>query len=156
MPTAGIKMDLRGSKKMIAGFNKLSEAVGWKVAGKAANKALTPMVTAAKKNLQAGQDTGTLRKSIGKVKRVYKTSGVVAVIVGVKSGEKYWAFSTRDGRLHKPRKYAHLVEYGTSHSAAKPFMRPAFNSTKRKSQSIYVRQMKKGIREEVRKIRFPK
>lgn len=30
----------------------------------------------------------------------------------------------------RPQKYSHLVEYGTSHSAANPFMRPAAESSK--------------------------
>ena len=39
-----------------------------------------------------------------------------------KQGEPYEAFQI-------PSSYSHLVEYGTSHSAAKPFIRPAVDST---------------------------
>jgi len=40
-----------------------------------------------------------------------------------------------------PNKYSHLVEYGTSHSPAKPFIRPAIDST----QSQVLNTMAAGL-----------
>jgi HK97 gp10 family phage protein len=34
-----------------------------------------------------------------------------------------------NGQLRNPTRYAHLVEKGTRHSAAKPFLRPAMIET---------------------------
>lgn len=42
-------------------------------------------------------------------------------VVGVTKG----AETTPDGHLANPRKYAHLVEFGTIHSEARPFMIPS-------------------------------
>lgn len=73
-------------------------------------------------------ESGLLKKSIGI--NVKKVRGVRTARVGPRTGRG--AVVTRNGRqvFSNPTKYSHLVEYGTSHSAAQPFIRPAVESTK--------------------------
>ena len=85
-----------------------------------------PINVAAKSRAPVG--SGLLKKSIGT--NVKKVDGEVTARVGPRSGWKKEV--TRDGRqvVSDPNKYSHLVEFGTSHSAARPFIRPAVDSTR--------------------------
>ena len=67
-------------------------------------------------------------KSIGTTVRKTR-KGQTTARVGARTGFKTTV--TRNGKpvIADPVKYAHLVEYGTTHSAAKPFIRPAIEST---------------------------
>ncbi|QGM46660.1 HK97-gp10 family putative phage morphogenesis protein [Methylocystis heyeri] len=44
-------------------------------------------------------------------------------------------------------RYVHLVEYGTSHSHAKPFFWPAYRLTKKRNQNRIKRAINKAVRE---------
>jgi HK97 gp10 family phage protein len=84
---------------------------------------------------KAPKQSGLLKKSIGI--NVKKVRGVTSARVGarkgwrVEVGEKEITVGKiirkrKKVKVYKdPTKYSHLVEYGTSHSAAKPFIRPA-------------------------------
>lgn len=72
-------------------------------------------------------DTGTLRDHIDSkfsqktgFGRVGVKSGRVAM-----SGAGGSALTSKGARLLEARKYAHLVEFGTVHATARPFMLPA-------------------------------
>lgn len=90
-----------------------------------------PLVKAARS--KAPIATGLLKKSIGF--RVKKVKGIISARVGPRTG--YAKEVTRMGRDGRPRqvysdpnKYSHLVEIGSSRTAAKPFIRPAMESAK--------------------------
>jgi HK97 gp10 family phage protein len=88
---------------------------------------------AAKANAGRSKDSGLLQKSIGL--RVATVKGNKSARIGPRKGMKQLVTrkDKRTGRTRQemadPNKYSHLVEYGTSHSAAKPFIRPAIDST---------------------------
>lgn len=107
-------------------------------AGNAAaiNKAATPMLAAAKQG--APVRTGKLKKSL--VKRVKRVGGVVVGKIGIKP-------KTYGNRI------LHLVEFGTSKMAAKPFLRPAYYQTRDESKEIYKREIWADIQKHVRKER---
>lgn len=72
-------------------------------------------------------DTGTLRDHIGAsfskrsgFGRVGIRSGRVAI-----AGRGGSALTKQGARLIEPKKYAHMVEFGTSKMSARPFMLPA-------------------------------
>ncbi len=78
-------------------------------------------------------DTGLLKKAIGI--RVKKVNGVNSARIGPRTGFKGKSLGKRKDkkgveteRFQDPNKYSHLVEFGTSHSAAKPFIRPAIDT----------------------------
>ena len=65
-------------------------------------------------------NTGALKsRIIAKSKPIRR--GVFWASAGVAKGE----FTTGRRAGRQPRRYAHLVEFGTAHSAAQPFIRPA-------------------------------
>lgn len=104
-------------------------AINKRLARKALRKAVTVagrVVRDDAKNRVAVR-TGLLRKSLGVRVRTYLARGVVVAVVGPRRGFR------RDvpgvGTVD-PVNYAHLVEYGTNKSAAKPFLRPAWDENK--------------------------
>jgi HK97 gp10 family phage protein len=77
------------------------------------------------------QETGLLRQSIGVKIKTYKS--VVFGVVGPQTGFTQTVDRTapsgwRGPVKSNPTNYAHLVEFGTAHSPAHPFMRPAFDN----------------------------
>lgn len=92
-----------------------------------------PILKAAKANAAKSKDSGLLVKSIGLSVRA--VNGRKTVRVGPRTGLRQVVTRTdkRTGRKYEeiadPNNYSHLVEYGTSHSAAKPFIRPAIDAT---------------------------
>lgn len=93
-----------------------------------------PVLTAAKANAAGSMRTGLLRKSIGITVRKNKTGkfrGAYTARIGPRTGfAKTIGVFVKGNKKGKPKiqnpvQYAHLVELGTSHSPAKPFIRPA-------------------------------
>ena len=95
------------------------------------------------------EESGLLRKSVG-VKRGTNTGGPFAV-VGPRHGFKQQVERTmpsgyRSYVMSDPTKYAHLIEFGTSHSSPQPFLRPAYDGTD--SKGIIARRMQAGLRKQ--------
>ncbi len=124
---------------------------------KAARKALRRAVTLAARlvredakarlSAQGAVRTGLLRKSLGVKLKSNFPKGYVYGVVGPRRGFKreigqmieanaIRSLERRGARIDRkpvyadPVRYAHLVEYGTKHSQAKPFMRPALDENK--------------------------
>jgi len=49
------------------------------------------------------------------------------------------------GPANLPARYAHLVEFGTAHSAAQPFMTPAWEANKNKALDMVADELRKEI-----------
>ncbi|VTR95240.1 : HK97-gp10_like [Gemmata massiliana] len=98
------------------------------------NRAASPVKASVEAHATAVKRFGYLAKSIRIRLRLYPADRFVAVVGpaskftrtkgvykrGKRKGEK---------RLFKPSKYAHLVERGTRHSKAKPWLKPAHDAT---------------------------
>ena len=102
----------------------------------------------------APNDTGLLKKAIGLTVRKGK-NGVTAR-VGARTGFKKEV--KRNGKTVKadPSKYSHLVEFGTSHSAAKPFIRPAVESNTSAISDGIAKGYEKGLEKAIAKVRSRK
>jgi HK97 gp10 family phage protein len=96
-----------------------------------------PINKAAKRMAGKAKDTGLLTKSIGL--NVKKVKGQLTARIGPRAGFRATVRRSRKDRFGKtfhrmevanPLHYAHLVEFGTSHSSAQPFIRPAIEQTK--------------------------
>ena len=105
-----------------------------------------PIRKAAKRYAASSKDSGLLLKSIGL--NVKTVKGVTSVRVGPRKGfegKPKQVKSRKTGKIRtvtpNPIYYAHLVEFGTSRTAAKPFMRPAIDST----QGEVIDAMGKGL-----------
>lgn len=127
-------LKLTGDKDLIKRLKRLGSTVARRVVRQSTTAALTPMVKAMRR--EAPKDTGTLKKSIGKVVRTYRRSGVVWGAVGPRKG---FETANPDGSARIPTKYAHLVE---RHN---PFMRRAFDSTSSQVLRTMVREVRKRI-----------
>ena len=140
MPRASTK--IIGDKELqraLKAIGKASEAN--KVARPAIREAGAAVVRAAKANVP--QESGQLKRSLGL--RAKSKRNRNSIVVGHKRRAGRWVTRTRadNGEQYVewavPTKYAHLVEFGTAHSVAQPYLRPAWDSTDVKG--IVVRRM---------------
>lgn len=129
--------DLKGFRELTAKLDQLKRSVRNRILRKAVTAAAGIVVNAAKAACPV--ETGQLRKSIGKRIKTYRRTGVVVGIVGPRTGFK----NATTGR--NPTKYSHLVEFGSATSAAKPFLRPAFDG----NQSACLQKMAEVIEQEL-------
>jgi HK97 gp10 family phage protein len=122
-----------------------------------------PIHKAAKSNASRSKDSGLLMKSIGITVKKTRT-GQLTSRVGVRSGFKGRSLGFKISkrgknkgkmteRFQNPVNYAHLVEYGTSHSAAKPFIRPAIESTQDQVMGAMAAGYEKHLTKVVARIR---
>lgn len=89
-------------------------------------------------------DTGALRSKIV-VKNGEPKRGEFSAHVGV--GKGTLARGARKGKT--PRRYAHLVEFGTAKTPGKPFLRPALDAATDPAIEIVAKTMREGIAKEV-------
>lgn len=170
MPGGAIRVQIRGGKQLQRKLNRLASVTQRKIMRPAVSAGLVPFNKSAKR--RAARSSGLLSKSIGTRVKVYRRSGVVYGVVGPRT-----RFSAMVGgvtaRREIPTKYAHLVEFGTSAhiirpknrkalafdgtvvkvvrhrgTAARPFLRPAFDHNKRKAIGIVTARAWTGIRKE--------
>lgn len=140
-------MTLLGDRKLAKKFERLaSTAVRNRVVRRPLSAALTPINRAAKSNVPVHR--GFLKKSIGKKVKAYP--GGVWGAVGPRVGGQFEHVDER-GRRHVPANYAHLAEFGTQHSRAYPFLRPAMDSNRQKALTILRTGVGKNIEKEARK-----
>ena len=97
--------------------------------------------------------TGTLKKAIGI--SVRKVKGRVTGRVRAKSKEVTVTINGQT-RVINPAKYASRVEYGTSRTAARPFIRTAIESTKGAVVSAMAQAYNKNLNKVITKIRSKK
>lgn len=97
---------------------------------------------------------GTLRRSVIQ-KQIRELSGMTkqTFYVTVRRGKKY-AKQGKKGMLSQDAFYASWVEFGTSNMAAKPFMRPAFESKKQEAINAMAEYIAKRFPDEARKLGF--
>ena len=108
-----------------------------------------PIVKAARGKVR--KDSGNLKKSLGSKVKMIK--GVRTARVGARTG--FGKMVERDGRMvySKPTNYAHLVEYGTSRTAAKPFIRPAVDNTKNEVVQAMSEGLSKHLTSAVKRVK---
>lgn len=93
------------------------------------------------KSIKAGnvpRETGALQKSLGYRVWQKKRGFVGGAVIGARSGS-----CGREGR--QPRFYLHMLEYGTSHSKAQPFMRAAFMASANSAMDRILDSAKKAL-----------
>jgi len=167
-------VNIFGDVQVIQNLRRLESKIERKIVRKAIAKGLKPIVKLAKQN--AREKTGLLRSAIkSKVTKmvsgkVYVDPMVFAVknsntggkfkevkIRGPMRGMKYRdlikGLEKHGGATEviKPAKYAHLLEFGTKHARARPFMRPALQQSRASALSEIENEARKGIAEEANK-----
>lgn len=149
-------------KKVLATLDKLPKELRGEVRKAILEKAAQPLIDAAKANApQSDQEhfdygkqgpnaqptkyyPGNLKKSI----RIIPYKKSFSVYVGpkvLKRGGKAKAYGRNERNVNAF--YAGFVEFGTSRSAARPYMRPAFDQSKAQVLAIAAREMQKVVRQ---------
>lgn len=123
-----VRSEIGGLKEALSALDQVSNKIRKKALKKGIAKATRVLRSEARR--RAVKKTGLLRKSLAQKVIVVKKTDTVLGMVGPKRGLKQEVI--RDGKhvLSDPVRYAHLVELGTSHSAARPFLRPALDAVK--------------------------
>lgn len=107
--------EFKGLNELLKSLSKFPENIQKNVMNGAIRASTKPLVQAVKRNID--KDTGTLRKSIGVVKRKSKDKTKLRFSVTARRGGKFNGW------------YMHFLEFGTSKMAAKPAFRPAFENS---------------------------
>lgn len=92
---------------------------------------------------------GTLRKSIV-IKKVMGNAMQAIYIVAVRHGKKFRDIGKRHANLDAY--YWRFIEFGTTHAAARPFLRPAFEALKRQAVETIKKGLAEGIEVEAAKL----
>jgi len=129
----GVQIDQVSLDKLKRTMTTLDDKMLMKVVTPAMRAAARPVTLAAR--AKAPVRTRLLRKSIGVRVKTYRKNKTAWVGVGPRKG-----FKTQIGTVSRgpnrgqpiyanPTQYAHLIERGTSRVQARPFLRPAIQST---------------------------
>lgn len=121
-----IKFEVEGWRNLDNKLQKLSRAAGKRALREALKKAAKPIEDAAQSAVPV--KTGKLKGSIITSTKLNKAQKRLQKKQGGKAAVELFVGSSSP--------IAHLVEFGTSDTAAQPFMRPAFNSTKEEVMNI--------------------
>lgn len=141
-----ITADITGMDDLAKALDGIKKRVQTKIGTEAVVTALTPLVDAAQHYAGYSKETGALKDSIGIKSKPYRRGKVIFGVVGPRNGFKRPDPSGKGFR--DPRKYAHLVEFGTPKAAPVPFMRPAFAETKDFAIQEMARVIGDGVKRE--------
>lgn len=142
---------LKGLDEVLKKMENMRTGTKNKHIRKALKKALVPMRDKVKENAKKLDDPKTKEKIW---RNVQIQSGKS------KENELKYRVGIRGGAKKKSDKgrgpggdtwYFRLIEFGTRYVPAVPFIRPAFEATKKEAQQIFVEELRKSIIEEVRK-----
>jgi HK97 gp10 family phage protein len=144
MMAGEVKFDIRGAKEMNELLNKLGPQVASRVADQALRAGAKLIVDEAKRLVPVGR-TGNLRDSIIAQRQRRTGEDQRVILIGFDKDAP-----------GSPSSRAHLVEFGTAHSAAKPFMRPAMDSQAANALGEMGKVLARGITREARKLAKPR
>jgi len=127
---------LEGLKELDAKLAKMETKVGFKTLRSAMMESAKPTFAAAKRNAQGtgikGFDAGATAAAMGRFTKKINNKRV-QLFIGPKNKSKkalnLW--NAKHGGNAKRLNHFHLVEFGSLKGPAQPFMRPAFEATKR-------------------------
>lgn len=149
-----IKIEIKGAKEMERLLRELGSRAAAKIGVQALRAGAKPIIGAAKQALQDVSKTGNLANSIDvKILKPKKNGEFINAAIG-----PIWKKipdPTRAGGFDNPGRRAHLTEFGTSHSAAHPFMRPAVDTQHQQAIDEMGRVLGKGIEREALKLAKP-
>jgi HK97 gp10 family phage protein len=145
-----MELKVFGDKATAKVFEQMPGAFQKRVLTTAARGGASVIRKAAQANLQANNSirTGLLLRAIALRVKAYK-NGVIWAGVGVDKGV---SGRTDAGRNIVPGNYLHLVEFGTRHSRATPFLRPAADQSKAAVQDAVMKAAEKGLNREIKKL----
>lgn len=144
-----VRYEATGLRELKRNYSKLIDRAAKSILDKGLTAATRPIITNARRRLTTSEESGALRKSLGFRKYTDRRSKARAYVIGPRAGHAL----TYNGEKRDPIRYAHLVEFGTRHSQAKPYLRPAFDAEGgRKAIDRFRDKVAPLIEQEARKI----
>ncbi len=163
-----LHIDQVAERALLNALAVLPEKIFRKVVRRATNKAMTPVLKAARRLVS--RRSGTLRKSLGKLTRVYPRRKTITTLVGPRSGYISPTSGSRAGE------YGNILEHGAGPheiilgkplflagigliwgekvmhpgTSPRPFLRPALSSNKAKAIGIFTKSVREGIEKETK------
>jgi len=121
-------LSVKGLKEVADALTELADKDAARALKEAGEKQMQKVLEKARS--LAPKKTGALARSLGFRTRVQVKKGVVTTFLGIRKGFSVPVGKTKGGstRYADPRKYAHLVEFGTVKNDAKPFLGPAIEA----------------------------
>lgn len=135
-------LEIKGLQETMAGLERLG---GTKLlernVRRSSRKAMKPVLEGAKRRVRV--DDGDLRDSLAiSVRR--KKDGNLSARVGPDT-RTVVRMDEGKARKKRPKNYAHLVEFGTEHSAPRSFLRSTWDQEAERAVRIFGEEMAKGL-----------
>jgi HK97 gp10 family phage protein len=139
-----VTITVDGTRRVAAVLKELGVAAANRIARSALNRGATPVVKRARELAPTPGDpddpyaTGRLKKAITKrLRRARRGSDKQEILIGIE----------------RPRsRVVHLLEFGSAHQSAEPFLRPALDETKGEVIEAMREAMETGIKRERQKL----
>ncbi len=144
----GLKLPEAQVRQVTRVLKKLGPSSQRRVLRPAIRKGTREIATVMKKKAHEIRDTGALQKSIGINIKSYTRANLVIGWAGPRSDYQPGGPGTR-----KPALYAHLVEFGTVHSAPNPFIRPTIDQATPEVTAILVREVRANMKKELLRLK---
>ena len=142
---SSVSVKFQGLKELDRAINKLPQELQRKAYRSVLSTGARVIAKNAKRHVTV--DSGNLMESIG-IRVNAKRDTPVAVI-----GSKRSAKVTINGKVKSAVNYSKNVEYGTAHTAAQPFMRPAVNESANEVLSKMTRGLNRFMDRAVKKLK---
>lgn len=147
---------LNGVDALVAKLDALKCEARYKGGRFALRKAAQVIRNRARESASALDDAETGRKIADNITekwngRLYKRTGDLGFRVGVQGGAKVTVKGNPDGGAKSPTPHWRLLEFGTEHMAARPFMRPAGEQSAQAATDEFIRQYGKAIDRAIKK-----
>lgn len=136
--------NLQGSKDVLRCMNELKETQIVTVMRTAGRKAMQTVLDDAKRNASQIDDSETqlsITDNLAMRTSYKRSTGDLMIKVGVIGGARYRRGDKEQGLTT----YWRYVEFGTEHSAAQPFLRPAMDDNQQQLFSNFIAEVKAGL-----------
>lgn len=142
-----VRWEIKGAEQTLKRLRTLAPKLQKRGLRRAARRAMVIVRDAAKANARAIDDPNSPSQiwrniAIAESSRRSKQEGGVVMRVGVRGG-------ARSSRSKTPPWYWRLVELGTQHTRARPFMLPALMNNAQRVGDKFTEEMNRAIDEEI-------
>lgn len=152
-----MSMRIEGLSELEAALVELGDSVAVPVLRAVGRRSMQPMLDDARRYAEASKDRGALQEALGLAvtgygKRLSLADALVTVRLRIKStsrSDRRKKYGHRSKYVPNPRRYWHLVEWGTRRSRAKPFIRPALDANER----LALESVRDGLRQRIDRVK---
>lgn len=144
------EFSLTGINELLATLESVTYETKRKGGRAALRKAAQVVREAAKQRAAALDDTATGRQIAANIKerwngQLFRRSGDLGFRVGVQHGSVIREKGNPDSGINGPTPHWRLLEFGTEKMRARPFMRPALDSTIGLATDTFIREYEKSL-----------